>query len=176
MRIIAIDPGYERMGIAVLEKDASGRGRETLLDSSCFQTSPTLLFSDRLLLLGAEIGRWIKKWKPEAMAIETLFFNTNQKTAMRVSEARGAVIYEAKRGGLAVFEYTPLQVKIAITGDGRAGKEQVLAMIGKLIELPESHRQKIARGGAKKYDDEYDAIAIGLAHLASFSFHAILRK
>lgn len=158
MRILAIDPGYERMGIAVLTKQA--HGGETVLDSACFRTSSKLLFQERILLLGQEVGAWIERWKPSALAIETLFFNTNQKTAMRVSEARGAVIYEARRNGVLIFEYTPLQVKIAITGDGRAEKARVVVMLKKLVVM----KKKI------QYDDEYDAIAIGLAHLASKSF------
>jgi len=157
MKILAIDPGYERMGMAALQKTARG---EMVLASACFKTSSKLPFPERILLLGCELGAWIEKWKPEALAIETLFFNTNQKTAMRVSEARGAILYEAKRHGLHVFEYTPLQVKIAITGDGRAGKERVTVMLKKLVVV----EKKV------EYDDEYDAIAVGLAHFASKSF------
>ncbi|MCI0542238.1 crossover junction endodeoxyribonuclease RuvC [bacterium] len=159
MTILAIDPGYERMGIAVLERGVGGKatGKDSLLDSGCFKTSATLPFHDRILFIGEEVERWIKKWRPEAMAIEKLFFNTNQKTAMQVSEARGVMIYEAKRNTLPVFEYTPLQVKIALTGDGRAEKRRVTAMVGKLIHIDKTI----------KHDDEYDAIAIGLTHLAS---------
>ncbi len=159
MKILAIDPGYERMGIAVLERSVGGEahGIDKMLDSHCFKTSTKLPFHDRLLLLGEEVGGWIEKWKPEAMAIEKLFFNTNQKTAMQVSEARGVMIYEAKRNGVPVFEYTPLQVKVAMTGDGRAEKRQVTLMVQKLVEAEKEI----------EYDDEYDAVAIGLTHLAS---------
>ncbi|MCI0551152.1 MAG: crossover junction endodeoxyribonuclease RuvC, partial [Anaerolineae bacterium] len=155
--ILAIDPGYERMGIAALERIGGNGGKDALLDSSCFKTSATLPFHERLLLLGEEVGGWIQKWQPEAMAIEKLFFNTNQKTAMQVSEARGVVIYEAMRNGVPVFEYTPLQVKIAIAGHGHAEKGQVTLMVQKLVKVD----KKIVN------DDEYDAIAIGLTHLAS---------
>jgi len=91
------------------------------------------------------------------MAIENLFFNSNQKTALKVSEARGIIMYQALSGGLKVFEYTPLQIKIAITGYGRGDKKQVTDMLHHLIKID----KKI------KYDDEYDAIAVGLTHLAS---------
>lgn len=154
-RIIAVDPGYERVGFAVIEKEE--RGKEILLYSDCFETSAKLPFEERLLSIGAETERLIKKWGPEAFAIETLFFNTNQKTASRVSEARGALIYLAARHGLSVSEYTPLQVKIAITGYGRSEKRQVTDMVKKLITIEKSIKR----------DDEYDAIAIGLTHLAS---------
>lgn len=159
MRILAIDPGYERMGIAVIEHPSLGR--DTLLESGCIQTSAKLPFYERLYSLGQETEGWIRKWSPEALAIETLFFNTNQKTAMHVSEARGAVIYEALRHKLAIFEYTPLQVKIAITGHGRGDKKQIISMVEKLITCNKEIQ----------YDDEYDAIAIGLTCLASVKNH-----
>ena len=86
MRIIAIDPGFERVGIAVMEKLS---GKESLLYSDCFKTPASSTFPDRLLMIGKEVEKLIRKWNPGALAIETLFFNSNQKTALRVSEARG---------------------------------------------------------------------------------------
>ncbi len=157
MKILAIDPGFERLGIAVLQKKQ--RGKEELLYSACFKTSAKLPFSKRLLAIGNEIEKIIKKYNPSALAIETLFFNTNQKTAMRVAEARGVIIFESQKNGLGIFEYTPLQVKIAITGYGKATKDQIAIMVSKLINLKD-------RGG--KNDDELDAIAIGLTHAAFF--------
>ena len=155
MKIIAIDPGYERVGIAVLDKD-------TVIFSECFKTSPRLKMAERIFEIGREINKIIKKFKPEAMAIETLYFTTNQKTAMGVAEARGAIIYEASRAGLKIFEYTPLQVKIAVTGYGRSDKKAVMAMVGKLL-----------KPGSKpgfSSDDELDAIAVGLTCLAHEKF------
>lgn len=156
MRILAIDPGYERMGIAILEHNHGKK--DILLHSECLQTSAKLQFCERLRILGSEVENCAKKWSPDMLAIETLFYNTNQKTAMRVSEARGAIIYEAMRCGLEIHEYTPLQIKIAVTGYGRGDKKHVIAMIPKLISI-----RKVI-----KYDDEYDAIAIGLTCIASF--------
>ena len=153
MKIIAIDPGYERLGIAILEK---GTGKETLLFSECFVTKTTEKHEDRLRLIGEEIGKVIKKYEPEAMGIETLFFKNNAKTAMKVSEARGVIMYEAAKNGLKVMEYTPLQIKVAVTGYGKSDKEQVTEMVKRLI--------KITR--PIKYDDEYDAIAVGLTLFA----------
>ena len=158
MKIISIDPGFERVGIAVLEK--SPRSGEIILYSDCFKTSAKIPLSDRLFLIGQELSRVIKKYHPEALAIETLFFSTNQKTVMGVSEARGVIIYEAKRNKLPVFEYTPLQIKIAVTGYGRADKSQVMDMVKKLIQLNKP----------KAIDDELDAIAIGLTCFAHEKF------
>jgi len=152
MRIIAIDPGYERLGIAVLEKDK----KETLIFSECFKTKATLPFFDRLELVGREVARIIKEYDPKALAIENLFIETNQKTAMRVAEVRGAILYQARILGLAINEYTPLQVKVATTGYGKATKSQVISMVKKLVSGAESIKQ----------DDEMDAIAIGLTHFA----------
>jgi len=157
MKILAVDPGFARVGIAVLENPSAGRGQEKLLYSDCFKTSRKDEFHKRLLAVGEEIKGVIKKYKPKALAIETLFFNTNQKTAMKVAEARGVVVFEATRANLPIYEYTPLQIKIAITGYGRAPKEQMISMVGKLIDIDTKK---------KMLDDELDAIAIGLTHCA----------
>src|SRR3989344_6652095 len=122
MRILGIDPGYERLGIAVIEKEPrqkpfdSAQGKEQIIFSECFKTPAVLPFPERLRLIGEEVKRVIKKYKPEILAIETLFLNTNHKTAMRVAEARGGVIYEAALAGLQIFEASPPQIKVATTG------------------------------------------------------------
>ena len=157
MKVLSIDPGYERVGIAVLEKTSAGSGGEELIYSECFKTSKELPFTQRLELVGNEVERVIKQYKPEAFAIEKLFFNTNQKTATNVSEVRGALIYIALKNKLKVFEYTPLQIKVAVAGDGHGDKEQVIAMVKNLIKIEKEI----------KYDDEYDAIAVGLTCSAS---------
>jgi crossover junction endodeoxyribonuclease RuvC len=157
MIILGIDPGFERLGIAVLEKKQGGK-KECVLFSECFKTSAKLEFAERLLLLGHEVNKIIKQYKPEVLAIETLFLNTNQKTVMHVAEARGVVIYEAIKGGLKVFESSPPQIKMATTGSGSADKAQVIKMVKMLVDIDEN----------KKSDDELDAIAValtGFAHL-----------
>ena len=156
MRILAIDPGYERVGIAIIEKNP-GERKETLLYSDCFKTSAKLAFVTRLTHIGQELERLIDEYQPQALAIETLFFSNNQKTAMRVSEARGVMIYTMASRSLPVHEYTPLQIKIAVTGHGKSDKKQVIAMTPRLIDI----KKEIA------HDDEYDAIAIGLTCIAS---------
>jgi crossover junction endodeoxyribonuclease RuvC len=154
MKVIAIDPGYERMGVAVIEKTS---GKEVLVFSECFKTSAKIPHEERLKLIGQEIEMLIKKYKPEAMAIETLFFANNQKTAMHVSEARGVMLYVASVADLSVKEFSPMAIKIAVTGYGSSEKEQVTEMVKKLIKIKTNI----------KYDDEYDAIAAGLTYFAS---------
>ena len=155
MRILGIDPGFERLGIAILEKSQKNK-KETVIFSECFKTSAKSEFSERLRLIGEEIRIVIKKYKPEILAIETLFLNTNQKTVMRVAEARGVVVYEGARAGLCIFEASPPQIKIATTGYGRANKKQVMKMVKILVDINNS----------KKSDDELDAIAIALTAFA----------
>src|SRR3989344_5623683 len=98
MLILGIDPGYERLGVAVIEGDPS----PTLLYSACIVTSSKLSHPERLKIIGKEIASVLKKFKPDEVAVETLFFNTNQKTALHVSEARGVVIYESISHGCSV--------------------------------------------------------------------------
>jgi crossover junction endodeoxyribonuclease RuvC len=159
MRILAIDPGFERMGIAILDK--SLKPKHDLIFSTCFKTSAKIPFHERLTLIGEELERIIKKFKPEALAIEKLFFTSNQKTVMGVSEARGVMVYTASRNGLKVFEYTPPQIKIAVTGYGKSTKDMVISMVRKLIEIKTETNS----------DDELDAIAIGITCLACEKFN-----
>ena len=146
------------MGVAVLEK--LPRQKEKLFFSSCIETEKTLSHSERLLKIANEVRKVIEKYAPEALAIEKLFLSVNQKTVMPVAEARGAILVEAARAELAVHEYTPLQVKVAVTGYGKSEKKQVEEMVKRLIALPMRTRR----------DDEYDAIAIGLTCLARERF------
>lgn len=159
MKILGVDPGFERLGISVLEKNKNDK-KEKVLFSECFKTSSKLEFSERIYLIGEEIKKIIKKHKPEILSIETLFLNTNQKTVMHVAEARGVIIYEASRAGLKIFEASPPQIKIATTGYGASSKEQVMKMVKILVEIDNS----------KKSDDELDSIAIALTAFAHLKF------
>ncbi len=154
MNILAIDPGFERVGIAVIKKES--KKKDELVYSACFKTSAKVPFHERLTAIGKEIEKIIKKYKPKALAIEKLYFTTNQKTVMGVAEARGVIIYSASRNGLLIFEYTPPQIKVAVTGYGKADKNMVMSMIPKLILVKSDSNS----------DDELDAIAIGLTCLA----------
>jgi crossover junction endodeoxyribonuclease RuvC len=153
-RVIGIDPGYERVGVAVVEKNA--RGKETLIYSDCIHTDKRLSHPERLKIIAKNLEMQIKKHRPDILAAETLFFESNQKTAMRVAEARGVILVTGILLGLTVREFTPLQIKMAVTGDGRADKKQIISMIPRLIQVPKK----------KMLDDEYDAIATALTCLA----------
>lgn len=154
MRIIAIDPGYERLGIAIIER--LPRQKETLLYSDCFKTSSKLPHHERLGLIGSEIARIISEHAPQALCLENLFFSSNKKSAITVAEARGVILYQAAANKLPVYEYGPGQIKVAVTGYGASDKEQVIAMVPRLIKIDKEIR----------YDDEYDAIAVGLTCFA----------
>ncbi|HVT75144.1 MAG TPA: crossover junction endodeoxyribonuclease RuvC [Candidatus Paceibacterota bacterium] len=158
MRILAIDPGYERLGIAVIEKNP--REKEILVYSDCFKTDKRLPHAERLGLISAEIERVTAESKPGGLAIETLFFSTNAKTAISVAEARGAILAVAARAGLSIYEYGPGQIKAAVTGHGQSDKDQIIAMIPRLIRVDKDI----------KHDDEYDAIAVGLTCFATERF------
>ncbi len=153
MKVLAIDPGYGRCGVAVVEKSA---GRETLLYSDCIETSPQDGFAERLAAVVSECMRLAKKFEPDAVAIEKLYFSTNQKTAMRVAEVRGALIAASAERDIPVFEYGPGEVKSAVAGSGRADKKQIMTMVRMLLKIDK----------AVRHDDEYDAIAIGITYLA----------
>ncbi len=154
MRILAIDPGFGRCGVAIIEKERGGK--ESLIYSSCIETSSSLPFPQRLDTVARECGRLIAEYAPEAMALEKLYFSNNQKTAMQVAEVRGALLGLAGSSRLPVFEYTPGEIKSAVAGSGSADKKQIARMVHLLVRI----EKKIAR------DDEYDAIALGLTHLA----------
>lgn len=155
MKILSIDPGYERLGISILEKNRKG-SVEKYIYSETFQTKKELEFNRRLLLIGERIDMIIKKYNPEFLIIEKLFFNTNQKTATKVAEVRGVIIYLSLKNKMKVCQYTPLEIKMALTGNGRSDKKQVIFMTKKLIKI----KKEI------KFDDEYDAIATGLTFFA----------
>lgn len=158
MTLIAIDPGYERMGVAVLSRGANNK--HTLLLSDCWKTSTRLPFHERLRDLGTRLEALITETKPAAIALEKLYFETNQKTAMHIAEVRGMLMYIATRSDLVLYEYTPLEIKVAVAGYGKAGKRDVMKMIPLLITMT----------GAPKHDDEYDAIAVGLTCFAREKF------
>ena len=156
MKILGIDPGFERLGIAVIEKQKGSK--EHLIFSECFKTAKELPFTDRLNLLGARIEEIISEYKPDYLGIETLFIENNQKTAMRVSETRGVILYLAVKNKMKICEYSPLQIKSAVTGYGKADKGAVMSMVPKLIKIETT---------LKMIDDELDAIAVALTLSAS---------
>jgi crossover junction endodeoxyribonuclease RuvC len=151
-RIIGIDPGYDRLGIAIIEGPV---GREQLLYSTCVTTSKKQTFPERLAQLGKTVEQLLKEYRPNVLAIEKLFFTKNQLTAMAVSETRGVLLYLATLAGLTISEFTPQQIKKTVTGQGNADKQQVAQLVTRLIKLPPATN-------TKRLDDEIDAIAIAL--------------
>jgi crossover junction endodeoxyribonuclease RuvC len=153
--VLGVDPGFGRIGLAVLEQKNS---QEHLLHSECLETDKKIPHAKRLLIIGLKVREVIEEWAPEFLAIEKLFFNQNTSTALQVAEARGVILFEAASAGLLVYEYSPQDVKIAVTGYGKADKIQIESMTRKLVRLPDKE---------KRLDDEIDAIALGITHLAS---------
>lgn len=159
MRIIGIDPGIAITGYGIIEYIGN---RFKVIDYGACTTTPLLTLSERLLSISLQLKEIFEKYKPEVMSIEELFFNKNVKTALTVGHGRGVAILEAAKMGIEVFEYTPLQVKQAISGYGRAEKKQVQQMVKVVLNL-----DKIP-----KPDDVADALAIAICHAHSYKMMA----
>jgi crossover junction endodeoxyribonuclease RuvC len=151
MIILGIDPGLAIVGWGVV--DYTGN-RFTTLGFGSIETPAGMETEQRLSLIYDGINQLIETYKPEHIAVEELFFNTNQTTGIRVAEARGVILMAAYRKGVRIFEYTPLQVKQAVVGYGRAEKKQVITMVTMLLGLPKPPRP----------DDTADALAIAVCH------------
>lgn len=154
VRIVGIDPGFDRLGVCVLEKTGM---TETLLFSTCITTSKKDTFEERLAVVGKELTAILTKYAPNELAIEKLFFAKNQLTAITVAEVRGVILYVCHLQGLSIHEYSPPQIKVAVTGYGKATKNDIALMVPKILKKPL---------GTNLLDDELDAIAIALTHSA----------
>lgn len=153
MKVLAFDPGYDRLGAAVLEHH---EGKERLLFSTCVMTDKTASLPDRLLIIGVAVADLLATHQPDAVAVETLFFNKNAKTAIGVAQARGIIIFLATQAGRTVYEFGPQEIKIAVTGYGASDKAAIYLMLNRLLSnIP-----------TRAHDDEYDAIAVGVTCLA----------
>lgn len=161
MRILGIDPGIARTGWGIIEET---KGKIKVIAYDCFETSPLEETPNRLLNIHSEILNLINKYKPDALAIEELFFNTNAKTAFVVGQARGVILLSGAKTKLKIAVYTPLQVKMAITGYGRAEKAQVGQMVKTILKL----------SYVPKPDDTADALAVALTHAFSFKNNKII--
>ncbi len=153
MRILGIDPGFDRLGLAVVESEA---GKTVVVWSTCVEP-PRGAPQTRLAVVYDAVYDTIQKFEPEALSIETLFFSTNKKTALMVAEARGAILAAAGSLHIPVFEHAPNQVKLAVAGNGSADKESVARMVSHLVTF--KNEGELLR---KKRDDEIDAIAIAI--------------
>ena len=155
MKILGIDPGLGRAGWAVIDEN---KGRISAINYGCIETSSKSSEAERIKILYAQLIKIIEKYKPDILSVEKLFFNKNVKTALSVGQARGAIILAGVNKGLIVEEYTPLQVKIAVAGYGRADKNQVGQMVKSSFNLK----------SVPQPDDAADALAIALTHAVSF--------
>ncbi len=151
MRILGIDPGYAIVGWGVIEYHANRFG---VVGYGAITTNAGVEFTRRLEEIYDDMTVLLQKYKPQAVAIEKLFFNTNTTTAIMVAEARGCILLAARKAGIPVYEYTPLQVKQGVTGYGRAEKKQIQEMTRVLLNLET----------VPKPDDTADALALAICH------------
>lgn len=154
MIILGIDPGYAIVGFGIIQYE---QNRFTPLEYGAVLTQAGEDFSQRLANIYDCMESVLKKWKPQAVAVEKLYFNSNQKTAIGVAEARGVILLAVKKAQVPLYEYTTLQVKTAVTGYGRAHKPQVMEMTRRLLRLK----------AVPKPDDTADALAIAICHAQS---------
>ena len=151
MTILGIDPGIATVGYGLIQYE---NGCFRTIATGAIETPAGIDVEDRIEMVYDDLCELIKMYSPTEMSIEELFFNTNQKTAIAVAEARGAILLEAKKNRLNIAEYTPIQVKLAVTGYGRAEKKQVQEMVKIILGLPK----------VPKPDDAADALALAICH------------
>ena len=163
MIILGIDPGLATVGFGVVKFE---RQKFTTLNYGAIITPPKLPVHERLQMIYDDLHRLIDTFKPTDLAVEELFFNTNQKTIIAVSEARGVILLAAQKNKLEIDEYTPLQVKQSVVGYGRAEKIQVMTMVKNILNL-----EKIP-----KPDDAADALAIAICHAHSKSTNNLINR
>lgn len=156
MRILGIDPGYATIGFGLVEAD---RGQLHMVTYGAITTPAGLPLSRRLYQIGTDMEDLIGQLKPDVISIEELFFNTNITTGIAVAHGRGVILYAAERCGIPLYEYTPSQVKMAVTGYGKAEKRQVMDMTRRLLKLPSIPRP----------DDAADALGLAICHARSFT-------
>lgn len=154
MRVIGIDPGTAIVGFGVIEYVEK---KYNVIDYGCIFTDKSLSLEERLLIIFNQLESIIEKYKPDEMAIEELFFFKNSKTVISVGQARGVIVLTGMKNNLKIAGYTPLQVKMGITGYGKAEKKQVQEMVARILKLDE----------IPKPDDAADALAIALTHINS---------
>lgn len=156
MLVLGIDPGYAIIGWGAVNYSS---GRLVPVSYGAITTNADTPFADRLKEIGNDIGVILDKLKPQAISIEKLYFAANTTTAIDVAQARGVIVYEAAKRNIDIFEYTPLQVKQAVVGYGRAEKNQVMELTRQLLKLK----------SVPKPDDTADALAIAICHAHSFN-------
>lgn len=163
MIILGIDPGYAIVGYGIIEFDG---GKYTPVNYGAILTNANEEFPDRLEIIYDRLSEIARTYKPDAASVEKLYFQNNHKTAIDVAQARGAILLALKKLDVPIYEYTPLQVKTAVTGYGRAQKSQIMMMTQRLLRLRE----------IPKPDDAADALAIAICHINSLGFQYINKK
>lgn len=163
LRILGIDPGIAIVGFGFVDKQGS---KVIPVQYGCIQTEAHTPEEERLLHVYEGMKQLIEKYKPDAVALEKLFFNRNVTTAMTVSQARGVLVLAAVQSGLPVAEYTPMQVKQAIVGYGKAEKQQVQEMVRMFLKLQ----------AVPKPDDVADALAVAICHAHSYTLNSKLNE
>lgn len=156
MRILGIDPGYATIGFGMVE---SSGAQVRMVTYGAITTPAGLPLSRRLYQIGTDMEELIGKLRPDVISIEELFFNTNITTGIAVAHGRGVILYAAEKCGIPLYEYTPGQVKLAVTGYGKAEKRQVMDMTRRLLKLRAVPRP----------DDAADALALAICHARSFT-------
>ncbi|MBQ1935569.1 MAG: crossover junction endodeoxyribonuclease RuvC [Clostridia bacterium] len=164
MRVMGIDPGLATVGFGIV--DSAGTFNFRPVEFGAVLTPAGEKTEDRLLEIYANIDELVNTFKPDAVSIEKLFFNTNEKTAINVAQARGVILLAVRKNNIPIFEYTPMQVKQAVTGYGRAEKAQIQTMMRMLLGLP----------AVPKPDDVADALAIAICHAHSHKNIQSFRK
>jgi len=158
MIIIGVDPGSVVVGYSIIKKDTKREPYLEVIDFGCIITDKFATTGERLKKIHKEITKLIEKYKPDIMSIESVFFFKNLKTVMPVSQTKGVILLAAAQKKLPVFEFTPLQMKMAIAGYGRAEKKQVQEMIKKTVDLNGFDLKKNNR----KKDDAFDALGVAI--------------
>ena len=154
MRILGIDPGIATIGFGVID---AAKNQNRLLNCGVISTPAHTSLSSRLEQIYDDMCQLLELFKPDAVAVEELFFNTNITTGIAVAHGRGVILLACQKAGVKIYEYTPLQVKQAVVGYGRAEKAQVMDMVRRICNLP----------APPKPDDAADAVALALCHARS---------
>lgn len=163
MIILGIDPGIAKVGWGVIKEE---KGKQEALDFGLFETAATLSLDERLLKIHQFLTDLIKKYKPDVLAVELLYFGANAKTALVVGHSRGVIILTAAQKEIPTVSYTPLQIKMSLTGYGRAEKRQIQTMVKASLKLPKPLTQ----------DDTADALAVALTHAFSYKLNGIIQN
>lgn len=162
MRVIGIDPGYGRLGFAVVESDGGGLQS---IGSGVIETDAKLDLASRLLEVYASVGELVTRYSPDSAAIERQMFVTNRTTGLDVAKAVGVVMLRFAESSVPIFEYTPTEVKMTVSGSGHADKKQIEFMVKQILKLD----------SIPKLDDETDAMAVAICHAHSLRMKSLHR-